>query len=1004
MKKLLLPIIAALAFFGAIAPQSVNADSREVFYYGQQLPSAWLNQMERDLRIAAGAWIQAAMGQNVNGFYANLNVTPVGGALNVQVGPNISGTVGAVFQFNVDDPNPIGGPGATALAADSTQIYIPGLVTSNSSAIGPVSVPSSGNTQVTLLEAQIQPAATGNTSINFVSQSGILTTGSGNEFQKDVVVYQLKAGTAASSGAVPPPADAGWIGIADITVPSGTTVITQGMINCIFGFNGFQIATQYPSYTQVTTASLIASANISAGTVTLTSGVTTGHCLEAGPGGVITDAGAACGTSTSITSVTAGTNITSSGGSTPTIATTATPVFTSITATAASNLSLNSSATSNGYVGINAGISNQPNGLRVFPGDGTSSTYGSLTSTQVSAGGSALGATGGNSNGPFTATGLLTGTGLTLSPTSANTIASASTTGAAFTFNNTGSTSGNLVAWQYGGALKAGLTSGGIGQFTGLGLTGTGANAITSATTGTAAAFQANATGGTTGDIMDWQVGGTTKASIGNAGQGTFVGVAAGGPITGATSIAASGAVSAASATLTGTLAAATVSTGGSTMTNSGYVTTATGANPGLTVGTAGNQSVAVKWNTNAADTNKTAILASGTTNCGSTISSVVPEVFCITGVGDTASLGGDHLGNVGFNGNVNFGQAVNVGGALAVLGATSTAGLTDIGNASISGNSVVSGTSQVGTCVAPTTGDMCIGRSGGTTGAIFFANGSNKYLFYDGTNFNFAGGGLIAQNISATGYSTGGTGTFGSVVTANVTNSGGESIAGGLTVGSNINGAASVIGGSFQFANGGGSGNTILSSVGGGAVAGISPTALYVYQPSYGEALAIDDGGNVGAAGNFFAASTRASKTQIAALDFDPLKAVAALNVLSWCHTYDAACKDGKAVKNVGPMADDASTSLHFVNGPTRDSLNVNNAVSIGLAAIQELNKKVASEAAQVGPTLQRLVSMVVSLKQDNDRLRARVASIEVDRARERAKAARARAHALAIKRLLRK
>lgn len=1005
MKKFLVSFVAALvASFSAIAPPPAQADSRQIFYYGQQLPSAWLNQMERDLRIAAGAWIQAAMGQNVNGFYANLNVTPVGGALNVQVGPNVAGTVGALFQFGADDPNPIGGPGATALPADATQIYIPGLITSNSAPIGPVTVPSTGNTQVTLLEAQIQPVAMDNKSVNFVSQSGILTAGSANETQKDVVVYQLKAGTPAASGAQPPPADAGWIGIANITVPAGTTVITTAMIQCIYGFNGFQVATQYPAYTQVTTGNLIASANISAGTVTLTSGVTPGHCLQAGSGGVITDAGAGCGTSTSVSTVTGTAPIAVTTGSNPVVSISANPTFNSVSAPSGSNLAINSNAASNGYVGVNAGIANQPNGLRVFPGDGTSSTFAGLTATQLSVGGSTLGSSGGTSAGPFTASGAVSGTSLVLSQLTGNTIGSASTSGIPFIFNNTGSTSGTtLASFQTAGAQKAAVTTAGVGQFSGVGLTGTATNSVTSATTGSAAAFQFNATGGTTGDIADWQVGGTTKASIGNSGLGTFVGVNAGGAITGATTINATGLLTAGSASIPGTLTAGTVSTGGSTMTNGGFTTTATGANPALTVGTSGNQSVMIKWNDNASDAVKVGEFASGTTNCGATVATIVPSVFCITGVGTPVNIGGDNNGNIGVSGNLNVGGALNAVGA-AYSGSVSTGPLTI--NGDVTGvNAHFNGALYSGTCTNAQPGDVCAGRAGGGTGVYYFGTGLGHYLYFDGANFSLAGGnslsvggGLRSPNLTIDGIGNfGGTITVagdvnltgnvssGSISTSSITNAGSFNNSGNLTSG------GQVFSSSFAIPNGGGSGSTILSSLGGGAVAGIAPTALYVYAPSYGEPFVIDDGGNVGISGNYFAASRRELKTAIKPIGFDALAAVNSAQIMSWCYKVDKDCIAGKKARNIGGMANDLDS--HFVNGPDRQSVNLDNEVSITMAAVQQLDKRTRSQYAQVGPTIQRLAVLIASLKRENDRLRARVASIEVERARARAKAAHAHA-----------
>ena len=73
---------------------------------------------------------------------------------------------------------------------------------------------------------------------------------------------------------------------------------------------------------------------------------------------------------------------------------------------------------------------------------------------------------------------------------------------------------------------------------------GTGANTFTSATTGANGAFVFNSNGTSpTGDLADFQLSGSTKALIGNAGNGSFVGVAVGGALSTATTGAFSGTI-----------------------------------------------------------------------------------------------------------------------------------------------------------------------------------------------------------------------------------------------------------------------------------------------------------------------------------------------------------------------------------------------------------------------------------------------------------------------------
>jgi hypothetical protein len=66
-----------------------------------------------------------------------------------------------------------------------------------------------------------------------------------------------------------------------------------------------------------------------------------------------------------------------------------------------------------------------------------------------------------------------------------------------------------------------------------------------------------------------------------------------------------------------------------------------------------------------------------------------------------------------------------------------SKSGDTITGNFTINGTATINGGTSIN-------GDLTIARVGGsgpTTGAIFFGNTATKYLYYDGTNFDFSGG-----------------------------------------------------------------------------------------------------------------------------------------------------------------------------------------------------------------------------------------------------------------------
>ena len=192
------------------------------------------------------------------------------------------------------------------------------------------------------------------------------------------------------------------------------------------------------------------------------------------PAANITTTGCAAGT---VPGLTAGSNIVVGTGPTPSVAVTSAPTFTGvITASGALTLGNSSIPASGPYVQSNNG-----NDLLIGPKDLASSGiylgYNNTTSSSWS--GLHVGYSGAANNFVVTPAGAITdsnATPLTFSNTTANTVTSAAT----------GAVSG-LVFNDNGAAL--------------------------------------------TGDLLDVQLGGATKAFIGNAGNGSFVGVAVGGAL-----------------------------------------------------------------------------------------------------------------------------------------------------------------------------------------------------------------------------------------------------------------------------------------------------------------------------------------------------------------------------------------------------------------------------------------------------------------------------------------
>jgi hypothetical protein len=137
--------------------------------------------------------------------------------------------------------------------------------------------------------------------------------------------------------------------------------------------------------------------------------------------------------------------------------------------------------------------------------------------------------------------------------------------------------------------------------------------------------------------------------------------------------------------------------------------------------------------------------------------------------------------GGAGISGALNVGGAIGVGGA-AAIGSTLVVG----------GNAIVGG--------------------GGAGATIQFGNLSSKYLNYDGTNFNFGGGGVVAPTISTGGITN----------TGNQSVAGNETVSGTLTVTGTITGTGSISGNSITTNNLTTNGTDIFYQTG-GAIDGAS-------------------------------------------------------------------------------------------------------------------------------------------------------------------------------------
>lgn len=232
---------ALAAFFVLFVGAPALADNLIIWPYAANPPSAWLNQMERYQRLNDGTFRAAILGKN--GTYYNLKIVPTSG-LNVQVTIASSTSTGALFQYVADDASGFGGGGpinaSPELSADPTQILAQAITTGALAAIGPLSVPGS-NSQISLIECQISKVDTTSSSANFINAFGSIIPGTVNRDRNEIIVCQAKAGTAAPVPTVPS-ADTGWNGIGYVTIPSGTSTITTGMITMLPGIGSIVTA------------------------------------------------------------------------------------------------------------------------------------------------------------------------------------------------------------------------------------------------------------------------------------------------------------------------------------------------------------------------------------------------------------------------------------------------------------------------------------------------------------------------------------------------------------------------------------------------------------------------------------------------------------------------------------------------------------------------------------------------------------------------------------------
>jgi hypothetical protein len=181
-------------------------------------------KLQRDFRYAYGSFLTDILGATSG--YTKLTVSP-GGATYVTVAPTTTATMGNVYIYRAGGNDWLGTIYGPPLVTDLTQVTAHGVIENKTAVIGPLPVPS-GGTNTSLIEctvAALNNAYPYKTYINPLGQKVPLVN---DETLLDTGVCTFKPGTPTV-----PAADAGYTGIATVAVPSGTTVITSGMITAV---------------------------------------------------------------------------------------------------------------------------------------------------------------------------------------------------------------------------------------------------------------------------------------------------------------------------------------------------------------------------------------------------------------------------------------------------------------------------------------------------------------------------------------------------------------------------------------------------------------------------------------------------------------------------------------------------------------------------------------------------------------------------------------------------
>lgn len=124
------------------------------------------------------------------------------------------------------------------------------------------------------------------------------------------------------------------------------------------------------------------------------------------------------------------------------------------------------------------------------------------------------------------------------------------------------------------------------------------------------------------------------------------------------------------------------------------------------------------------------------------------------------------------------------------------------------------------------------------------------------------------------------------------------------------------------------------------GTVAGVVGNAMAIAQNGGVNLLFLDNSGDVGIAGGYFSASSRAEKRDIRQLPFDPLQLIDDTTWIGWCYKKNVKCNgDVAGDQTYGYIAEDTSA---YLAGPKHNHTNAQDIAAIDAAAIKELDARV--------------------------------------------------------------